>query len=286
MPKDGQVWPLQLVYLVLLVLAILGFFVAPESSQSTPTVWQALSKNAWWFVLGALIAGLVLYIPVFAAWWQAGRTIGRLLKPASGSVAAWLAAVQPALEAIGDPGNPDAKPDNVIGRLEAIKAQIQAVDRADLPNSIAARVQTIQANTQAIGRPEITVSVLGRLDSIQAQIGTIGRLDLPNSVLARLQALQARAEAIGDTITPGTVLHRLAALETRLSAIEGKIDKLQRRRDDRAAERAADAGADRACGSRSAWAGFVGWPRSRTKQTRSRNAGSGSRYGHLGGQQH
>lgn len=252
MPKEGQVWPLQLVYLVLLVLAILGSFVAPAASPSAPTAWDALSKNAGWFLVGAFIAGLVLYIPVFAAWWRAGGTIWRLLKPASGSIAAWIAVAEPALAAIGDPQKPGAEPNTVIGRLEAIRTQIEAVARTDLPDSIAARVQAIQANTEAIGRPEVTASVLGRLESIQAQIGTIGRLDLPNSVLARLQALQVRADAVGDAITPGTVLHRLATSKRGLMRSTPKSTSCRRRRNERRAETEAGRCAGCARGGRGA----------------------------------
>ena len=92
MPKEGQVWPLQLVFLVLLVLAIVGF-VAPNAVGPN-------SSLAWWLAFGALIAAIVLYVPVLYAWFKAGAAIKKLIGDTGTELAKRLAAIEARLGAI------------------------------------------------------------------------------------------------------------------------------------------------------------------------------------------
>ena len=59
MPKEGQVWPLQLVCLLLLVLGLLTFIDPTLFGQNAP-----ISREASLLLLGgAILTGIVLYSP-------------------------------------------------------------------------------------------------------------------------------------------------------------------------------------------------------------------------------
>jgi len=171
MPKEGQVWPLQLVFLVLLILAILGFF-APHLFAGDAS---ASKSAAVWFGAGALIAGCLLYIPVAVTWY---RTRPELLR--------WMSA-------IGHPQAPRSEPDTIIGRLDAIQTQAGAI------NSAIGGLQAVQKLVRAIGDPDrpgdAPNSIAGRLLAIQAQAVPVGDVNTARTVLQRLAAIETK---LGD----------------------------------------------------------------------------------------
>jgi hypothetical protein len=162
-PKEGQVWPLQLIFVVLLILGSLGL-VAPT----------ALGNNAWLLLLLALLPAAVLYFPTFRAWMETGSAVKALNDAvrglAVGRLNGRLEAIQERAEAIGRADLPES----VVGRLHSQAGAIGDPDKpADAPTSVVGRLQTLQ--TQAIGDPSAwdKRTVLQRLDGIEATLSEL-----------------------------------------------------------------------------------------------------------------
>jgi hypothetical protein len=166
MPKEGQVWPLQLVCLLLLVLGLLTFIDPTLFGQKAP-----ISREASLLLLGgAVLTGIVLYSPLLTEIFKAGgvggaitQRIGDPAAPAQAatSVIGRLQAVETRINAIGDPNAAPAAATSILGRLQAIQGQTAALPTIS---------ETITGPNPA--QPPVT-SIVGRLGALQTQMSTL-----------------------------------------------------------------------------------------------------------------
>jgi hypothetical protein len=171
MPKEGQVWPLQLVCLLLLVLGLLTFI--------DPTLFGAgIDREASLLLLGgAVLTGIVLYSPLLAEIFKAGGAGGAItqrLNANATSVADILVRLQAVqvqttsltaiCETIGGPNPAQPPPTSIIGRLETIRAQMAPLA------AVGAAIGTSDDPAQTIQRR--LGQVLTSLDAVEATLQT------------------------------------------------------------------------------------------------------------------
>ena len=115
MPKEGQVWPIQLAFLLLLVLGLVVVIDPRLFGQQDPIT----RLTGFWLLIAAFVVAAVLYSPLLIQRWLGG-----------GSIIEW----------IGEPNAAQPAPNSIIGRLEAIQLRTDAIGD---PNAAAPAANTI-----------------------------------------------------------------------------------------------------------------------------------------------
>jgi hypothetical protein len=194
MHGNGQSWPLQFFFLVMLIGAAIALI---EPSLFAGPTHQTL---VYWLIGGALASAIILYIP---ALWAMYVGIGALLNRT----------------AVGTPGNPAAG--TLLRRLANLEAAIGN------PANLQAGTLLARIGTPNAPEPGTLVALLANLEAAigtlaNPQAGTLlARIGTPNApepgtLVARLSDLEIIRAAIGTLANPqaGTLLARIGTLET------------------------------------------------------------------------
>jgi hypothetical protein len=199
MPKEGQVWPLQLVCLLLLVLGLLTFIDPTLFGQKAPIT----RETSLLLLGGAVLTGIVLYSPLLSEIFKAGGVGGAITLR------------------IGDPANPTEAPNSVIGRLQSVQTRANAIADANAAaaNNILGRLQAAQGQMTTLAT--ICETISGPNPAHPPPTSIIGRLEI---IRAQMAALAAVGAAIGTSDDPAQTIQKcLGEIQTRLGALEATL---------------------------------------------------------------
>jgi hypothetical protein len=205
MPKEGQVWPLQLVCLLLLVLGLLTFIDPTLFGEKAP-----ISREASLLLLGgAILTGIVLYSPLLTEIFKAGGAGGAIN------------------QRIGDPANPAR--DSVIGRIQTVETRVNALGDPNAARatatSILERLQAVQGQTAAL--PTMLEAITGPNPAQPPVTSMVGRL---GALQTQMSTLAAAAIGTPDNPAANTFQKRLGDIETQLAAgikeLSEKLDQV------------------------------------------------------------
>jgi hypothetical protein len=140
----GQIWPLQLIFVLLLVLAVLSISAPTAFSDKAP-IGSSIAQILLW--IAALAVAILLYLPVVREWLAVHSLIATQVNLIATQVNLIATQVSLIETQVSDPN----KPTSVIGRLRTIETQTVAIGDVNTPGTVLERLTALETKLSDIG---------------------------------------------------------------------------------------------------------------------------------------